>query len=401
MKTKKLISSILISICTLCTFMLASCKSKIETDLSIAMYKIDSSTASGLEKGIQEIYKNSSKKISFIYIDDDKELKNLVKSKEVQLVFTTAGNNQRVCSKLASKNALLTKPIEADYTSSIRQSIIYDDKNEVAFPILSNNFEIDINLYNFRVSNVEAINNWDDVEKFLLTQIRTKKTPLYFSGADPINFFDMLGAICEAVDGSQYYKEALEILDKGGNPQQVATDLIGSPTSPMVNTATLLKSYFRKGFYSKDCFNMNAKDLERYAQEDFATMMIMSLSEHRTFNYDSIRRFSSAYIPSTQGAAARTFSANIIYAIPVNKHSQIQGLINKLVTDENQAILSRATGLAPVTRNSKTPDKQSDDARYWIAATNPPFAGLGHDTKLSEKDLGKIKDYVKNILLYE
>ena len=47
--------------------------------------------------------------------------------------------------------------------------------------------------------------------------------------------------------------------------------------------------------------------------------------------------------------------------------------------------MSRATGLAPVFAQCRTPDRQADDVRYWVAATNAPLAGLSREVALSKK----------------
>ena len=41
--------------------------------------------------------------------------------------------------------------------------------------------------------------------------------------------------------------------------------------------------------------------------------------------------------------------------------------------EEGQEKLCAQTGFAPVLAQCKTVDRQADDARYWVAATNPPL----------------------------
>ena len=72
----------------------------------------------------------------------------------------------------------------------------------------------------------------------------------------------------------------------------------------------------------------------------------------------------------------RTFSAPIIMAIPYSKNKIAMDSIKKLATVEYQERLSIKTGLAPVQKNCAIPDRQADDVRYWVAASEVPFVGL-------------------------
>ena len=54
-----------------------------------------------------------------------------------------------------------------------------------------------------------------------------------------------------------------------------------------------------------------------------------------------------------------------------------------LTLEEIQENLSRGTGVAPVLAQCRTPDKQANDARYWIAATTTPLPGLANEVYLT------------------
>ena len=67
------------------------------------------------------------------------------------------------------------------------------------------------------------------------------------------------------------------------------------------------------------------------------------------------------------------------------KSAQSEKLLTALVSKAQQEQLSQATGTAPVLKQSRTPDKQSDDARFWIAATTVPLAGLSNEVFLTKE----------------
>ena len=63
-----------------------------------------------------------------------------------------------------------------------------------------------------------------------------------------------------------------------------------------------------------------------------------------------------------------------------------------MISKEGQEKLCAQTGFAPVLAQCKTVDRQADDARYWVAATNPPLQGLSRDITLTaeqKEDLSK------------
>ena len=72
------------------------------------------------------------------------------------------------------------------------------------------------------------------------------------------------------------------------------------------------------------------------------------------------------------------------------KSKDAETLVSHLVQKEYQEDLSRASGLAPVLAQCRTPDKQADDARYWIAATTAPLAGLSSEVYLSKEQKTKL-----------
>ena len=46
------------------------------------------------------------------------------------------------------------------------------------------------------------------------------------------------------------------------------------------------------------------------------------------------------------------------------------------------------------------PDQQADDTRYWVAATNAPVAGLGHEANLSAQELSRLADEIRMLIFY-
>ncbi len=121
---------------------------------------------------------------------------------------------------------------------------------------------------------------------------------------------------------------------------------------------------------------------------------------HRTLEDYALSGFSSIYVPSKRTPDQRAFTATTTYAVPLAADEKTNLLVEKLITPEVQESLCRVTGLAPVLSNSRVPDKQSDDARYWIASTTKPLAGLGHEAELTSEQLKKLSAAILSYLFF-
>ena len=125
-----------------------------------------------------------------------------------------------------------------------------------------------------------------------------------------------------------------------------------------------------------------------------------TLSVHRTYDVNAVSRFSTIYLPSKNSADLRHFTATTTYAIPLTNNEKVEYIVEQLVTTETQSNLSQTTGLAPVLANCRTPDQQADDARYWVAATNPPLAGLSREAELTDEEIKALGNEVRALVFY-
>ena len=122
-------------------------------------------------------------------------------------------------------------------------------------------------------------------------------------------------------------------------------------------------------------------------ENNMASVVVMSLADHRNIAHNAIEPFTSIYFPSDITPDSRHFVAPIFYAVPFTNNKKALLKMENLIAVETQETLTRATGLAPVLARCRTPDKQADDARYWVAATNTPLPGLSRETTLSDDQL--------------
>ncbi|MDY2843368.1 MAG: hypothetical protein SOT81_05220 [Treponema sp.] len=358
---------------------------------TVAIWGLEKPQSLAVKSEIEKISKEQNLALEVQILDGEKSLSSqLMIPAKILAVITTKGYGTETAESKASKNSALPADLTLEMTSSMRAAAKItknekggkDDGKISVIPLLSDNLEIDIATQAFRNSGMSAISTWSDIENFSRIQKRKIEFPLVFAGADGKFFLDLLGGLAEAFDGQDSYKKAKEILKNAAgkrfNAAKLADELAQNPDSPLITSVRTLKNWQKNGILNPNTFALSKKDVNAFVSNNLASGFFMSLSDHRNFG-SKISNYSSIYLPSENNAAARCFTSATICAVPLKKSKSVEKLIKTLVSQEGQENLSRATGLAPVLAHCRTPDKQADDVRYWIAATNTPNAGLGNE----------------------
>ncbi|MCR4822702.1 MAG: hypothetical protein K5873_07510 [Treponema sp.] len=353
---------------------------------TIAFYKVSDKQRLGISQTIDSIAKKEKFSVNYLEYNSEKSLKDeLPLTKKPNLLITTSGYSLETAIDKASSTAPLQIDFPADLTSSLRAAIKTEDNKITALPLLSSHFEVDVDLTEFQNSSTKYINNWNDVEKFLREQKRKKEAPMVFAGGNPETLLDLMGAMAESIDGIDSYKMAVEILKEKTDTKKTAVRLCDDPDSPLATSIKLLKSWYKLGLIHPGAFSFQQNDVEAFASARLSSILFMSLENHRNCANKTISRFTSIYFPSKHGPNSRIFTGKTYYAVPLVKSDKNEKLLTALLSTENQEALSRATGLAPVLAQCRIPDKQSNDARYWIAATSAPLAGLGCEVYMTKQ----------------
>lgn len=364
---------------------------------TILIYGLETPQTEAIKSQIVEISEAKNLDIEVIAVSAEKSLPSqLSLSTKTLAVITTAGYGLESAVRRANKKAGISFDITSEMTSSMRNSArLNENQKLVAVPLLSDNLEIDIDTSAYRSSGMTEISTWNDISTFGRIQKRRTDYPFTFAGSDGKLFLDLLGGLAEAFDGQKSYSKAVEILQAGSEKKfdaaAISNELADNPDSPLITSVRYLRSWYKNGLLNPNSFALSKKDISVFVSNSLASGIFMTLTDHR--NCDSkISNYSSIYFPSEKSPSSRTFSSTTIYAVPLKKSKKAEKLIYELVSTNGQEKLSRATGFAPVLAHCRTPDKQADDVRYWVAATNPPNAGLGHEvffTKEQFRQLGK------------
>ena len=132
---------------------------------------------------------------------------------------------------------------------------------------------------------------------------------------------------------------------------------------------------------------MNSKDFLDVVRQYKTGIIFMPLSEHRKLSNHIATTLTSLpiftnktnfYYPSMRPLNTRSAIIDSVSMISMSSKKNAKDSVNFLLKEEAQETLAFKTGLAPFLANCKIPDMQSDDFRFWIAATSTPSVSLGH-----------------------
>lgn len=383
-------------------FGISSRKSK--NSITIGFYNSTENVASSLSTLVKRYSESPNIKTNFYFFNSDSDISEQVRKNKIDLIIAPAGYAVKKAIALADEECSYPKEKLSEMFSSMQQSAIIKDEKIKALPIIFDNFEIDIEKSTFYMSGMKSISTWKDIEEFCAIQKKKGEYPVSFAAADTLFLLDLLGALGEAFEGEAAYNKAAEILSLQASlstfdAKDVADKLFIVPDAPLAYSLYYLRKLVEKGYVTPASQYLKHSDINSYIQQRVTNLFFTKLSVHRTYDIKAIDRYSSIFVPSKTNPENRHFTANITYAVPVNsKNKNINSLIEYLLSSQAQGELSEMTGLAPVLANCPTPDQQSDDARYWVAATSTPLAGLSYEAELTDTQKEALRDAILSLL---
>ena len=366
----------------------------------IAFYDLSETEILGIQTAVLAMDKKTvnPKSYKFVTYESSLPLETQLKLKKPAVLIGRSNSAFREAVLTKKSKVIDSKNLEK-MTSSIKGSALSFDDKIVAQPVLSDNFEIAVNLDLYRKLKIKTLATWDDLENFAVQSKEKYGSAIMLNTKDADSFLNFIGAMIEAFDGRAAYATTVKKLneyvgDPNFNGVSIIRNFLEEENSPLQKTLEVLRRWNEKGLFVAGTFNADNADLKAAMANGKVAITFMTLKEHREIPRETIEHFSSIYVPSSISPSARRFTAPIVYAAAFKKGKKIDALLNQLSQKETQEKLTALTGLAPVLAECKPGDRQSDDARYWVAATNPPLVGLGKDTNLSmqEKD-----DFSKSI----
>ena len=377
--------------------------------VTVGYFNIGSTQEKAFTEPLQSICDSQNIKIKYYTIDCEKDLAAQIKENHVNLILAADGYALEKALACITEEPVLPYNLTSGMYSSMREAVVSSEGKIKALPLLFDNLEIDINISEFKMSGLERIATWKDIEQLARKIHSEEYAPISFAGADSVFLLDFIGAMGEALEGVDAYNKATEILKKSisngvesdsFDAEELYNQLFIVPDAPLPYTFYYLKQLVEKGLIPKASREFVQQDINSMANYRKTDIFITTLSAHRTFEGRALSAFSSIYVPSTRTPDQRAFTATTTYAIPLVSNEKTSVIVEKLIAPEVQESLCRTTGLAPVLSNSRVPDKQSDDARYWIASTTKPLAGLGHEAAFTSLQLNQLSSVILDKLFF-
>lgn len=364
-----------------------------------AFYGIPESTQNGITAVLQQTHTRRNKRslpYEIVTLNDAVDLKTALKSaKKPDILFINNGlNADYAVSISAAKKTGFDTGILDGMTTSIKNSAPSAKGLITGVPLLIDNYEVDVQLESFTKSGVGSVTVWNDITK-LAGKVRTNSViPILFPAENDESLINLFGALVESTSGVHAWNSMVQkliALSESGNTTFSAygelVNQMNQPDGELFGAVSLIQSWKKDGLIPNNISQISFKDITAYMSANLTPIAFMTLSQHRTIEYKTISKFSSIYYPSVNSDAERYFTAPVILAVPLSKDKVAHNSV-RLLSNSMQTQLCSRTGLAPVQANCSTPDKQSDDVRYWVAASNKPLPTLSDAafTKKTERN---------------
>lgn len=389
--------------------------------LTVGLYDLTDAEKTAVHDALELLNKERSTPYTIIYdeFSDEKTLASQVSVKgrnAHDVVFTHSGIQadtlvQELPLKIR-KSAWYAESTVESYTSSFKsKSLKNPDGTVVQLPLLSDLCEVDIDRSVLNATGISTIISWDDIEVFARRAKSYCDTPIVFAGRDDDTLINVLGCLTESMDSAKAFQEveaALLTVAKE-NPAsleqafgQVLRQNATNPSSPLYAAVHTLVRWFKMDVIHPEALNLTLQDVSTLMDFGSAAVVLNTLSEHRLAPQNSIGRYATIYYPSEVRPEARAFSADVMIAIPLSRNAEKNSFVAQLSGSDMQEQMCFTSALAPADANCRIPDVQSDNVRYWIAATNMPLAPLAQsvctDSKTKAALARAIRAYLRELI---
>ncbi len=264
--------------------------------------------------------------------------------------------------------------------SSLKAQLITKNNKICAVPLLYDFYEIDIFRPAFTESKIGKIADWKDLTAFTQKTTKDDFSPVVFSGGDNADALNVFGCLIELFGGRAALEECEEKLYqayKSGSGQTIneTLDSLEKKNEGVSQAVKALKDLYAGKSLNTSVFSFKPNDTLFFLNNNLCNTAFLKLSDHRNISYSIINKYTSIYVPGQNGNDDRSFLAPEICALVLDKNKAYSSTVN-LLTNSRQSSLSIATGLSPVQASCAVPDKQADDVRFWLAASNGPVMPL-------------------------
>lgn len=345
----------------------------------VAFYNVNERTVKAIQKELNTLPQKNGKPFKYesIILDNETPLSAQKKIKKAKIVFAVLDQDSKdfalTSKRVKPQNIALTNGMP----STTRANLVSKDENLYAVPLLYDFYLIEVNRNLYNQTQMKGVSDWADFTEFLERAKSLTMNPFVFAGGNDTALLDFFASLTEAVSGKDVLLSAEKKLyeaSKKGNLQTTADTLL-SEGGELFDTAQELTKLIQKGLISSEVFGMSEQDVEFFMTNNLCASSAQLLSQHREIPFETVKNFTSIYIPGVSSDAQRAFFAPQIVAIPLSKKPYVTSAMN-ILSSSRQDSLCYSASLAPVSSSCATPDIQSDDARFWVAASEGSIFSL-------------------------
>jgi ABC-type glycerol-3-phosphate transport system substrate-binding protein len=289
------------------------------------------------------------------------------KAKKPDLIIEPLNYNMGLLSEV-NNNLFSTIP------RSIARTGVIDGKI-VALPIFLDHIEIAFrqDLYTQQGLTVEdRILSLRDMENVLLKLVNPSFFPLVMAGSTDAELLDVLSVLTLSLGGVDSYLNLTKLLNSKETPESYINFDLGDGWNLGV-VIDKLNYWKESGIIHPQWYSFDTKQVELYSERQITSTVIMRLTTHRSWPFHILRRWQSSPFPfnnpnnAGSGVIAPTTVAYIPQNAKVAKETQL--VLQKLISKDFQESIVKKLQLAPVHSTADTLDRESDDLRFWAAAS--------------------------------
>lgn len=347
------------------------------------------------------IEENISDKFEYFIFDSLIPLSSQLKSTKCSMIFTITDSDTKEFAQQNKHVKTVSKDLLNGMPFSIQKQIPTENNEIFYVPFLYDMYQIDVNFDFLNKIDFSVLNLWEDLLNIAIQEKSITKSPIVFPIADDCEFLNIFGQLIECFSSPKEYEDLYNELYQSfkTNQNEKITEVFQNHLSSqngVFKTLIQLINLQENQLISNDVFFHSKQDCQFFVENELCGIYFTTLQNHREISRDVIKNYRTIYFPSDFEKNERKFAAKE-YSMILFKQNELTTKILQDFSQNLQQEISTKTGLAPVQKNIPAPDVQSDDVRYWLAASSGPMLPLS--SSLPSKNAQRIlADEIRNVL---
>lgn len=390
------------------------CSIKKKNTAKIAFYGVPANQIETIKEKLNE--KNlDNKKIpySFTVLDPSKNLAS--QADGFDMIIAPMGAASDECASLMSSKKNSKIFLEPSVMRNVTMSVVNkavrspDGRKISQMPFYFDGYEALLNLKSAEKTQTKKIDSWRDFESFAEKAKESCPSPILFAGGDSDVLLGTVSCLAESFAGRDKFEDFSKMLAGfKGDYNELLNEEYSDSTHALYEALHRLVSWKQNKLMINETMRLKEEDILSFMTYQNTAIVIMTLSDHRKIPIDIIQMFKTIpdfsketqlYFPGNLDVSKRSVISSAYCFIPLSDSKYVEPTAQHLMDNAVQEDIARKTGLAPSLAGCRTPDIQSDDLRYWIAASSGSVAPLGDASFSSSAKKEQFAECIRNFIL--